>query len=145
MSCKIWLLIWSISLSVIANLCEINLEELFNLMTFDKMYFSYSLSGTVASASVSPTRELALHGRASGYNLATTNSIHTWARPKILGGGEGFKENFRGVGSKNFMKFYSRFVKILRVGQKISPVPIISVPSSSGVPSGKVCMFLLSP
>ncbi len=31
------------------------------------------------------------------------------------------KENFRGGGgSKNFMKFYSRFVKISRVGQKIS-------------------------
>ncbi len=40
---------------------------------------------------------------------------------KNLGGGEGSKENFRGGGgSKNFMKFYSRFVKILRVGQKIS-------------------------
>jgi hypothetical protein len=34
-------------------------------------------------------------------------------------GGEGSKENFRGGGSKNFMKFYSRFVKISRVGQKM--------------------------
>ncbi len=47
---------------------------------------------------------------------------HTWARPKIWGGGagvdwDGYKENFRGE-SKNVIKFYSRFVNILRVGSK---------------------------
>jgi hypothetical protein len=35
----------------------------------------------------------------------------------LAGGGEGSKENFRGGG---VMKFYSRFVKISRVGQNIS-------------------------
>ncbi len=41
----------------------------------------------------------------------------------VGGGGEldwdGYKENFRGE-SKNVIKFYSRFVNILRVGRKIS-------------------------
>ncbi len=43
-----------------------------------------------------------------GYN-------HTWAWPKILGGRVWVKENFKGgEGSKNFRKFYCRFVIIPR-------------------------------
>ncbi len=46
-------------------------------------------------------------------------TIHEPGQKSWGGGGEGSKENFRCGESKNFMKFYSRFVKIWRVVQKM--------------------------